>query len=187
MGFPLYFVSYALCQASELIGKIFYPCLFVFIFLFLCLYSSESLVSSSMIKFSRILKYQWYVMFSGVCWAWSAMITAPISLYTFFSHFYIFWGIYVPFPHSVVNNPFLQMVFSVEVEVIMVQAYVLFRLLGMLVLRLIADPPSEVAGYYLYFSHNFGVCFSFHKFGIWYDLDLEDFCKFYKCIQFFCA
>ena len=86
------------------------------------------------------------------------MSSGPTSLYTFFDRFYIFWGIYasvggralpVMLPPSVVNTPFLQMVYGVGLWVLLFYPYALFGVSGLLVWSLLAALASEVAGSYV--------------------------------------
>ena len=81
-------------------------------------------------------------MYSGVLWAWDKRSAVPHNCTPSLANFHIFLGIYAsvggryllnPFPPSVVNNSFLEIIYGVGVCVFLVQPYVLFGVFGLLV------------------------------------------------------
>ena len=85
--------------------------------------------------FSVILRYCWYFMSSGFFWYWSETNTGLTSLYTFFNHVHVLWGICervggwklpVLLPPLAVNTTFLQIGFGVGVWVFLIYPYVFF-------------------------------------------------------------
>ena len=60
---------------------------------------------------------------------------------------------------------FPQVLFGVGVWVFLIYSDILFGVLELRVWSLLADPPSEVAGYYFFLLHYFCLCFSCLKFG----------------------
>ena len=100
-------------------------------------------------------------------WAWAAMSSDPTSLYTFFTPFNAFWGIFAlvggralpgPLPPLVVNTTILRIAFVVVLWGFFLYPYALLGVLGFLVQSLLVAALSEVAG--PFFLHFFCLCFS---------------------------
>ena len=170
----LYSISYPLYQVSQIISKITHPYIFVcyHVWLGVC------------IQVTPLFHCRWFIFLSYLC---TGVLSCPLVFYgcdiqwSLAPHyctlslaiFYVLWGIYLPdwertllgpFPPSVVNTPFLKMGYGVGVLVLLVYPYVFFGVLGLLVLWMLVDSPSEVAGSYFFLLHYFGVCFIYLKF-----------------------